>query len=339
MENTKILSIVIPAYNVEKYLWETIPTMVDSRIISDIEIIIISDGSKDRTVEISHELIKKYGSNIKVVDKPNGGHGSVINKGIEIAQGKYFKVIDGDDWVDTEELVRLVNDLKTTDADLVVNGYKRVSDANHQILESIDFEGVPHGEELVFDEVCNCGQYVGIHAFSIKTEILRKHKIAVREKVFYEDTQFILYPIPYVKTTFFSTANVYRYRVDSATQSVNINNLKKNRNHRSLVISDLLEYYDRHQGSMSNEVKAYYVTRLTEAVAAQYKIFSAFGKNDQSVISEIIEFSKTLKSYSVGKEILKSNRTLTICSAENAVCVKLVFCVLNYIRVRKGTWK
>lgn len=337
MEN-KILTVVIPAYNVERYLWDTVPTMCDVRIMDDIEILIVSDGSNDNTVSIAKEIIKKYGDSIKIIEKENGGHGSTINLGIRLAKGVYFKVIDGDDWVDTDQFVKFVQELKTQNSDLVVNGYKRISDRTKKEIESIDYNTSISGSVVMFDSCCNKNPYVGIHAFTIKTSILRDKGVSIRERVFYEDTEFILFPIPYIRTVYYSTANVYRYRVDSITQSVNIGNLKKNRVHREKVISDLLSYYESNINNMSEEKKVYYAKRVKEAVLAQYKVFSAFEKYDCALVSEIADFSAMIRDSRLGKEFVKHNVMLRVYSVNNRLFIKLLFKLIHTVRVMKHTW-
>ena len=83
----KILSIIVPAYNVGKYLNEVLPTYVSSSLENAIEVIIVNDGSKDDTLDIANNYCKKYPSIFKVLDKENGGHGSTINAGLKVAVG------------------------------------------------------------------------------------------------------------------------------------------------------------------------------------------------------------------------------------------------------------
>ena len=71
----KILTVTIPSYNAEKYLDKGIPTMLEQSILDDIEIIIVDDGSTDRTAEIADGYCRKYPDTIKVIHKENGGHG------------------------------------------------------------------------------------------------------------------------------------------------------------------------------------------------------------------------------------------------------------------------
>lgn len=108
----KILTITVPSYNTEKYIDECMPFLLDDSIVDDIEILVVSDGSKDKTVEVATKWSEKYPQTIRVIEKENGGHGSTINRGILEARGKYFKVVDGDDWVKTDNLVKLVDFLK-----------------------------------------------------------------------------------------------------------------------------------------------------------------------------------------------------------------------------------
>ena len=98
----KILSITIPSYNVEKYIDKCVQSMLVDSILDDIEILIVNDGSKDSTPEIAKGYVEKYPQTVRLIDKENGGHGSTINAGIREATGKYFKVVDGDDWLNTE---------------------------------------------------------------------------------------------------------------------------------------------------------------------------------------------------------------------------------------------
>lgn len=104
----KILTITVPSYNAENYLLETIPTMLSISNIEKLEIIIVNDGSKDNTLAVAQNLKQNYPNTIVIVDKENGGHGSTINAGIKVATGKYFKVIDADDWVESNNLEQLI---------------------------------------------------------------------------------------------------------------------------------------------------------------------------------------------------------------------------------------
>ena len=104
----KLLSIAIPCYNSEAYMEHC----VDSLLVGgeDVEILIVDDGSKDRTAEIADAYAKKYPTIIRAIHQENGGHGEAVNAGIRNATGLYFKVVDSDDWVDEESYKKILHD-------------------------------------------------------------------------------------------------------------------------------------------------------------------------------------------------------------------------------------
>ena len=108
----KLLTVSVASYNVEKTLRKTLDSFCDKRYIDYIEVLIEDDGSTDKTQDIGKEYEMKYPQSFRYIKKDNGGHGSTINKSIELAQGLYFKVIDGDDWVDNNDFNELINVLK-----------------------------------------------------------------------------------------------------------------------------------------------------------------------------------------------------------------------------------
>lgn len=104
----KILTISIAAYNVEKYIGKTLDSLINDDVMDKIEVLIENDGSTDNTAGIANEYVKNYPNTFKLINKQNGGYGSTINRSIKEAQGKYFKQLDGDDFLDTENLRKLV---------------------------------------------------------------------------------------------------------------------------------------------------------------------------------------------------------------------------------------
>ena len=115
----KIISFIIPSYNVEQYLEKCLSSFLNPQAIEQMEVIIVDDGSKDRTARIAGDYVKQYPNLFRLISKENGGHGSAINAGTAAAVGRYLKVIDADDWVVTENLKELVDKLAVCTADVV----------------------------------------------------------------------------------------------------------------------------------------------------------------------------------------------------------------------------
>ena len=91
----KLLTIIVPAYNVENYIRRCLGSLVTAG--NDTEIIVVNDGSSDNTENIANEYAALYPEIVRVISKQNGGHGSAINTGLQNTKGKYFYTVDADD--------------------------------------------------------------------------------------------------------------------------------------------------------------------------------------------------------------------------------------------------
>lgn len=106
----KLLTFAIPCYNSESYMEKCIESILPGG--EDVEILIVDDGSKDRTSEIADAYAAKYPSIVRAIHQENGGHGEAVNAGIRNASGLYFKVVDSDDWVDPDAYRQILDKLK-----------------------------------------------------------------------------------------------------------------------------------------------------------------------------------------------------------------------------------
>ena len=102
----KKITFTVPCYNSQDYMKRCIDSLLVCK--EEGEIIIVDDGSTDRTGEIADEYAKEYPDIVKVIHKENGGHGSGVNAGLEAATGTNFKVVDSDDWLDEERIKELL---------------------------------------------------------------------------------------------------------------------------------------------------------------------------------------------------------------------------------------
>lgn len=266
----KTLSVVIPSYNVEKYLPEILPTFLSPEVLDDIEVLIVNDGSKDNTSKVGKEFQDKYPNTVRIIDKENGGHGSTINRGIEEAVGKYFKVVDGDDWVDTDVFIKYVNALKTLEADAVMTPFNRVNE-DTGLVEPKTFTGIDYNKEYKFEEIiCQLGEEYQMHSATFKTEILKKIR-KIDEHCFYVDQEYICYPFAYLNTMVFLPYAIYQYRVGNNEQSVSVASKQRNRAMHERVIFSIMDYWMHTEFSPNK--KKFLETRICNMCARQYEIW------------------------------------------------------------------
>lgn len=241
------LSFVVPSYNAEKYLDRCVPSLVIGG--EDVEIIIVNDGSKDNTLQIAKSYAEKY-SNVKVIDKENGGHGSGINAALKIATGLYFKCVDADDWADEEAYKKLLNTIKqhhsegkSPDLYLTNFVYNRLDDG---ITSMHDFSKTyPVNKLMTWEDLKNPNNadFFMMHMFVYKLEILKKANLSLLEHTFYVDNQYVYEPLYYVKSIYYLPVPFYQYYVGHADQSISYTNMAKNYKHDFRVYEKVMNTY------------------------------------------------------------------------------------------------
>lgn len=222
----KYISFAIPCYNSQDYMAHAIESILPGG--EDIEIIIVNDGSKDRTSEIAHEYMEKYPTIIKVVDKENGGHGDAVNSGLTHATGKYFKVVDSDDWVDEEALLKVLDTIKgfvkdESEVDMVIANYvyEKVGMTHKKVIR---YDNVlPENQIFKWEDIGHfrLDQYILMHSVIYRTEMLKLCQLELPKHTFYVDNIYVYYPLPHVRTLYYMNVDLYRYFIGREDQSVN----------------------------------------------------------------------------------------------------------------------
>lgn len=219
-EKVPKVSVLVPIYNVEKYLRQCLESIVN-QTLKDIEIICLNDGSTDGSPDIIKEFAEKD-SRIVVIDKKNSGYGDSMNKGLERACGEYVGIVESDDWIDTnafEELYRLAK----------MNGNVDIVRANYyQNKGGID-------KKLYYIEATATGRAVNpkrqtwifMQAPAIWSAIYRRDFLNKNEVRFlptpgasYQDTGFNFKAWSTAKTACFTTQAFLHYRTDNESSSV-----------------------------------------------------------------------------------------------------------------------
>lgn len=277
----KILTISIAAYNAENDIARCLNSMTNTGVLDKLDIVVINDGSTDSTSDVVEEYTSKYPGSIRLINKSNGGHGSTINVGIKNALGKYFKIVDSDDWVDKDGIEKLVDFLSYNDVDMIMNPYHEVSyddllcrklfdpSCNDTELRQIQSIDKLKGNEILY-----------MHSLTFKTDCIQNMGPIIDENCFYVDMEYCIFPMPYVRTYVYLDFPVYEYLLGSQTQSMAVNNLIKRRDQHLTVTKRIIEFYLQNKGNVNEKVSSIIAERIKYAVFQQYKIFLYMGNHD-----------------------------------------------------------
>ena len=234
----KLLTVTVPCYNSAEYMEKCI----DSLLVGGerVEIIIIDDGSKDRTGEIADSYAEKYPGIVKVVHQENGGHGEGINQGVLHATGKYFKVVDSDDTM-SEDFPRFLDTLeeceKNGGVDLVVTNYYYVH-TDGVGDRSISYKSVlPKDRIFTWSESkrFRLHQLLTIHSSTFRTSLMKEYGEPLPKHIFYEDNLMVYRILPRVEKIYYMDSDLYRYWIGRPDQSVQESVMKKRYTHQILV--------------------------------------------------------------------------------------------------------
>lgn len=225
MNVNKILSIIVPAYNMEAFLPKCLGSLIvdDKELLQKLDVIVVNDGSKDRTSMIAHEFEAKYPGVFHVIDKANGHYGSCINVGIENATGLYVKVLDADDWFDTSSLKVVVGVLSESIlhnnvADLVLTDLDQVNEQG-KVTDAIRYS-FPTDRCFGIDVVLKNCPMLTMHGMIYRTALLHEMGYRQTEGMLYTDGEWISIPISRVRVIRFLPYSLYKYLVGRVGQSV-----------------------------------------------------------------------------------------------------------------------
>lgn len=290
----KLLSVIVPTYNVERYLNQCLDSLCMGEGKDKMEVLLINDGSTDSSADIALGYTRKHPEVFRLINKENGGHGSTINRGIQEAAGRYFKVLDSDDWVDPEALDKLLGYLEHCTSDIVYTNFYHVDHkSGRKTIEFPQpFPGVEYGRKYHFSELKN-NFFMKMHGYTIRTELLRNMP-KIDEHCFYVDMEYVLFPIPQVETITFLDIFLYQYRVGLPGQSMSIQRMKRNAKDYDRVLERVLGFYSQWAPKLQPEKLSYMEHVLGRMAASRIKIYLSqpYGRENREAIEA---FEDTMK--------------------------------------------
>ena len=266
----KLLSFAIPCYNSKDYMEHCIESILPGG--DDVEIIIVDDGSKDETAAIADRYAAEYPDIVKAVHQENGGHGEAVNTGLKNATGKYFKVVDSDDWVDLDSYKKILDKLRefeqeNTQIDMLLANYvyEKEGAKRKKVMRQTGF---PRNEIFTWSDIKHIhkGHYILMHSVIYRTELLRSCGLELPKHTFYVDNIYVYKPLPYVRTMYYLDVDFYRYFIGRDDQSVNEQVMIRRIDQQIRVNKIMIDLYAKHESMLSCPQLKEYMLHYLETI-------------------------------------------------------------------------
>ncbi len=274
----KILTIVIPTYNMQDYLRRCLDSLiVPAEQMKQLEVLVINDGSKDNSSAIAHEYQDKFPTTFRVIDKENGNYGSCVNRGLKEATGKYIKILDADDWYNTNAFINMLKILASNDVDMLISRMKTYYDKSGLFEDSPVFDGIECNHiynkyTSKFDNI-DFYKFIEMHRITYRTSLLRKMGLQLQQGISYTDTEYSYYPFEYVNSVLFIDDAVYVYWIGRDGQTVAPNVMAKRAGQLYKIVDRMLYCYSTAQNKdiatrnfqckyLANKCSIYYYLEL-----------------------------------------------------------------------------
>ena len=302
-ESHKVLSFGIPSYNAAKDMDHCISSIFEgSKYASDIEIIIVNDGSKDETAEKAEEWVSRYPGIVRAVHQVNGGHGIAVRAGLREANGTYYKVVDSDDWLDAQALSTMLTILRGFEerdqrVDLFISNYvyEKVHEGTHT---AINYRmALPRKKVFTWDQIGRFrpDQNLLMHSLCYRTDVLRSHELPLPPHTFYVDNIYAYVPLPNCETLYYADIDLYRYFIGREGQSVNEEIMVGRLDQQFRITRIMMQAYHLYEDVPQEKLRSYMMGYFTMMMA----ICSVFTKlsDKPGIEDELAALWAELKAY------------------------------------------
>jgi len=282
----KLITFAVPAYNSQDYLGKCL----DSLIVGgdEVEVIVVNDGSTDNTEKIAKSYEKKYPKIVRVISKENGGHGSGVNVGLANAKGLFYKVVDSDDWLEKDALIKFLDILrlhyqKNDLADLYVTNF--VYDKSYEGKFFIR-QFTRHLKNHRFTTWSKVKRFYGaqvllMHSLTYNTEKLKKCNLELPEHTFYVDNIYAYKPLPQMNKIYYIDINLYHYCIGREDQSVNIKVFTNRYDQQIRVMKEMIKAYSYQEIKLMEKGLSNYMLHCLSAIMMITILFTVVKDDDE----------------------------------------------------------
>ena len=325
----KTLSFIIPSYNSSQFLDKCIGSFLDPGIIDRLDIIIVNDGSTDDTPLVAQKFCDRYPDSVRLINQVNKGHGGALNTGCAAAVGKYLKVIDADDWVETANLEYFLDQLDACESDVVLTHHYTRDISNGEVKKWMSYPAEP-GRSYTLEEIMadwkSFDRSLTFHGITYKTSFYHEKGIKLSEHVFYEDHEYATFPCCYAKSVTPMDIFIYDYRIGDVQQSVSNENQLKRIGHTETVLKRMMVEFatlDLPENCGGRE----YVAMKAQGLLLSYLTTTMLVEKDKR------------KGRRMGEQMMHHFRRDLPRTAQLASSQYKIFCMMNRMHVSKETFE
>jgi glycosyltransferase involved in cell wall biosynthesis len=284
--------------------------MLAAGVNDQIEVIIVNDGSKDKTIDIANSYKAKFPETVVVIDKSNGHYGSCVNAALRIATGKYFRIVDADDWVDSRNLAKVVVELNRIDVDVVFTKYSLQYVHENRVVEQ-STDGIVWNKILDLNDFKIPEACCAMHSITVRLDFLRAINYVQTEGICYTDTEYVYFPMIQAKSMYCFDLSLYQYFIGRDDQTMSRISLAKNYSHFYKLLQSMIHYeesphnYNKNYNWLHNR---YYsvVLQFLFLISFLYNKYDARKNMElKSVFSEVIKQSNGLEHVIREKKVLR----------------------------------
>ena len=268
----KLLSIIIPTYNMEALLPRCLDSILVKGALERIEAMVVNDGSKDGSLAVANGYKERFPGSVTVIDKPNGNYGSTINAALPVAQGKYIRILDSDDWVRSDSLILFLDALERLESDMVITHFTILhEDGGKELTKYNDYGREPfdYDKTYMLDNVLKEGhiKYFLMHGLTYRTQLLRDMGYRQTEGISYTDTEWCCYPVFNAQTVTFLDIDLYQYNMAREGQTMDPKVLSRSLTQMEKMIRHLIGYFESFDTSKLSQtrlsfLRRYYANRI-----------------------------------------------------------------------------
>lgn len=280
----KVLSIIIPTYNMENYISKCLDSLLIPSI-DLIEVLVINDGSKDESSAIAHQYKERFPNSIRVIDKENGNYGSCINRGLKEVTGRYVKILDADDTFDTKNFEEFVKFISQNDTDCIITNYIQINSENKE-LNKVCFNIHSKKTRIPFNKMPKkLLRDIQMHAVTYKTKILIDNNYFQTEGISYTDNEWVFLPLAWCKSFVYYPYVIYRYLIGREGQTVDPSSRDKSFHHSLEGLETELNHLESRTIDKI-EIHKFLVSKFTKRLDNIYKLGISGTPNMRSKLAD-----------------------------------------------------